>query len=298
MEQLGLAGMPQRLYRCTPTRLAAWLDCPRRYRMTYLDRPAPRKGPPWAHNSLGASVHNALAGWWRLPLAGRSVSAAGDLLERGWIEEGFADQAQSTAARSRARRMVEHYVAGLDPGREPVGVERTVATRTDRIAVSGRIDRLDERPEDGGPEDGGPEDGGPEGGGPAAGSNCTTCRPGRYTPGSTRTPRWPGTLAAPRISPPSARTPMSGSARSRLAIRTRVFHRVRGRAAAGAISVASARRAARQRNPAVPGTGSARPTVNSSAPLAPGKFAPPALCSSQRLRHSAAFQKWVKVLAV
>ena len=166
-EQLGLAGMPRRLYRCTPTRLAAWLDCPRRYRMTYLDRPAPRKGPPWAHNSLGASVHNALAGWWRLPLAGRTVTAAGDLLERGWIEEGFADQAQSTAVRGRARRMVERYVAGLDPGRDPVGVERTVATRTDRIAVSGRIDRLDERPADGGPADGGPEDGGPEAGGTA-----------------------------------------------------------------------------------------------------------------------------------
>jgi hypothetical protein len=42
--------------------------------------------------------------------------------------------------------MVENYVAGLDPDDEPVGVERTVATRTDRIAVSGRIDRLDERP--------------------------------------------------------------------------------------------------------------------------------------------------------
>ena len=149
-EQLGLAGMPRRLYRCTPTRLAAWLDCPRRYRMTYLDRPAPRKGPPWAHNSLGASVHNALAGWWRLPLAGRTVRGAGDLLDRGWIEEGFADQEQSTAARGRARRMVERYVAGLDPGRDPVGVERTVATRTDRIAVSGRIDRLDERPGGGG----------------------------------------------------------------------------------------------------------------------------------------------------
>ncbi|MDA8323370.1 MAG: PD-(D/E)XK nuclease family protein, partial [Actinomycetota bacterium] len=48
--------MPARLYSCTPTRLRTWLDCPRRYRMTYLDRPAPRKGPPWAHNSLGASV--------------------------------------------------------------------------------------------------------------------------------------------------------------------------------------------------------------------------------------------------
>jgi RecB family exonuclease len=42
--------------------------------------------------------------------------------------------------------MVEAYVAGLDPADEPVGVERTVATRTDAIAVSGRIDRLDARP--------------------------------------------------------------------------------------------------------------------------------------------------------
>jgi len=150
VEQLSLAGMPRRLYRCTPTRLTAWLDCPRRYRMTYLDRPPPRKGPPWAHNSLGASVHNALAGWWRLPLARRTVPAAGDLLEAGWIDEGFADQAQSTTVRGRARRMVERYVVGLDPAREPVGVERTVSTRTDRIAVSGRIDRLDERPADGG----------------------------------------------------------------------------------------------------------------------------------------------------
>src|SRR6266567_3558409 len=145
MEQLGFEGMPRRLYACTPTRLSTWLDCPRRYRMTYLDRPQPPKGPPWAHNSLGASVHNALAGWWRLPRRERSVTAAGDLLERGWIEEGFADDAQSLLHRRRARDMVEGYVAGLDPAREPLGVERTVATKTDLIAVSGRIDRLDDR---------------------------------------------------------------------------------------------------------------------------------------------------------
>jgi putative RecB family exonuclease len=41
--------------------------------------------------------------------------------------------------------MVEGYVANLDPAVEPAGVERTVATRTDLIAVSGRIDRLDDR---------------------------------------------------------------------------------------------------------------------------------------------------------
>jgi RecB family exonuclease len=122
------------------------MDCPRRYRMSYLDRPGPPKGPPWAHNSVGASVHNALAAWWRLPLSRRTVAAAGSLVTQGWISEGFADGEQSARYRDWARSLVESYVHDLDPADEPVGVERTVATRTDRIAVSGRIDRLDARP--------------------------------------------------------------------------------------------------------------------------------------------------------
>jgi putative RecB family exonuclease len=145
-QQLGFDGMPQRLYPCTPSRLRAWLDCPRRYRMTYLDRPSPPKGPPWAHNSFGASVHNALAGWWRLPRPARTPQAAGVLLERGWLSDGYADDFQSAAQFGRAKRMVDRYVATLDPAVEPAGVERVVATKTDRIAVSGRIDRLDDRP--------------------------------------------------------------------------------------------------------------------------------------------------------
>lgn len=113
--------------------------------MTYLDRPAPAKGPPWAHNSLGASIHNALANWWRLPRGERTVPAAGALLERGWIGEGFADDTQSERHRRRAKVIVESYVAGLDPDAEPVGIERTVAMKTELIAISGRIDRLDDR---------------------------------------------------------------------------------------------------------------------------------------------------------
>ncbi|GLW07534.1 hypothetical protein Misp01_26640 [Microtetraspora sp. NBRC 13810] len=145
MEQLGLEGMPRRLYSCTPSRLNTWLDCRRRYRFTYLDRPAPQKGPPWAHNSVGASVHNALAAWWREPYDRRTPSMGGILLSGGWITEGFRDAEQSAAWRDRAREMVTGYVRTLDPSDDPVGVERTVATRTSVITVSGRIDRLDRR---------------------------------------------------------------------------------------------------------------------------------------------------------
>jgi putative RecB family exonuclease len=47
--------------------------------------------------------------------------------------------------RVRGRQWVERYLDDVDPQREPIGVERTVAVRTDRLAVSGRVDRIDER---------------------------------------------------------------------------------------------------------------------------------------------------------
>lgn len=145
-EQLGLEGMPVRLFQATPTRLTTWLDCPRRYRMSYLDRPTPAKGAPWAHNSLGAAVHTALKRWYDLPPGARTPTAAGALLEESWLTEGFRDDEQSDRWRARGRTMVEEYVSGLDPAEEPRGVERTVAVRTRTLALSGRVDRIDERP--------------------------------------------------------------------------------------------------------------------------------------------------------
>lgn len=143
--QLGFTGMPNRLFTCTPSRLATWLDCPRRYRFVYVDRPTPAKGAPWAHNSLGAAVHTSLAAWWGLPVQRRTPEAAAALVRDKWIDLGFRDDEQSDAWRERAAAMVRAYVESIDPHREPVGIERTVAMRTDQIAVSGRIDRLDLR---------------------------------------------------------------------------------------------------------------------------------------------------------
>jgi RecB family exonuclease len=140
--------MPRRLFPATPSRLMAYVRCPRLYRLTYLVRPSPPKGAPWAHNSVGAAVHNALREWWLLPAERRTPAAAGALLDAGWIDEGFRDPEQSAASRARARDWVEGYVAALDPADEPAGVERQVAVRTRRLALTGRVDRIDARDEE------------------------------------------------------------------------------------------------------------------------------------------------------
>ena len=145
MQQLGLEGMPTRLFSCTPSRLTNWLDCPRRYRMTYLDRPPLQRGPAWAHNTVGAVAHLALARWWDLPAERRTGPAARGLLERAWQTDGFSDPAQADRWKGFAGDMVERYATDLDPDEQPEGIERTVAFKTDALAVSGRVDRVDRR---------------------------------------------------------------------------------------------------------------------------------------------------------
>jgi RecB family exonuclease len=145
VEQLGFDNMPERLFVCTPSKLAAYEDCPRRYRFTYLDRPPPPKGPAWAHNSVGASVHTALRNWWDLPPEKRTPAAIGTLLRATWVREGYRDETQEREVFYRAVRWIEGYLSTLDAQFEPVAVERTVAAKTTVIAFSGRTDRIDRR---------------------------------------------------------------------------------------------------------------------------------------------------------
>ena len=190
-EQLGFAGA-RRLFICTPSKLGAYADCPRRYRYAYLDRPAPPKGPPWAHNSLGASVHTALKNWYALPVDRRRPEALPALLKGTWVREGYRDDEQERAAYQRALGWLEGYVATLDPGDEPLGVERVVGDKTAVLAFNGRADRIDPAPARTAPS-----------------WSSSTTRPA--APGWT-----PTTRAAPRRSP-STRTPPSGCSAGRAA---------------------------------------------------------------------------------
>lgn len=141
--QLSLESMPTRLYAVTPTKLANWSDCPRKFRFVYLQRL--QKGPAWAHNSLGAAVHAALKQWWDLPVRERTKESANKLVTKNWSTEGFRDPDQANAWRSRAGELAAQYVANLDPEKQPLGIERTVGSPVGSMTVSGRVDRIDSR---------------------------------------------------------------------------------------------------------------------------------------------------------
>jgi RecB family exonuclease len=90
-------------------------------------------------------VHAALRSWWELPVERRTPVAVRQLLYPVWSPAGFRDDAQSERWRTRAAGWITDYVAGLDPTDEPVGTERQVAATTETLALSGRVDRIDQR---------------------------------------------------------------------------------------------------------------------------------------------------------
>jgi hypothetical protein len=140
-----LPGMPKRLLQVSPAATDAWLTCPRKYRFRYVDRPAPRPGPGWAHQTVGAAVHNALLHYYEQEPADRNPDQVNQLVADAWSDVGFRGAAQSGEYRHRATDWVVGYVATQDPDLRPLALERTVSCKDDRAVYSGRVDRVDER---------------------------------------------------------------------------------------------------------------------------------------------------------
>jgi RecB family exonuclease len=142
--QLGLDFEAPRLVRVTPARLGTWDDCPRRYRLTYLDRPAPVRSGARAASTLGAVVHLALRSLFALPPAARTPEAAARLVDRHWNSEGFRDAEQAHHYRERARGWLAEYAEGAAEV-DAVGLEQWVSVAVGGIVAEGRVDRIDRR---------------------------------------------------------------------------------------------------------------------------------------------------------
>jgi RecB family exonuclease len=90
-------------------------------------------------------VHTALRSWFDLPTARRRPEALPTLLRATWVRDGYRDEAQELEAYERALTWLRDYTADLEPEFEPLAIERTVAVKTATLALSGRVDRIDDR---------------------------------------------------------------------------------------------------------------------------------------------------------
>ena len=153
-EQMGFdfgVEQPQRLTKVSPARLSTFEDCPRRYRLNYLQRPTPQRTGPWAHSTLGAVVHNALRALFDLPVAKRTAQRAMALVGEYWKDAGVADAEQAARYRARAKGWVGEYVEDHDVREDPIGLERWVSAPVSpaggppSLIIEGRADRIDQR---------------------------------------------------------------------------------------------------------------------------------------------------------
>ncbi|MGB5953164.1 MAG: PD-(D/E)XK nuclease family protein [Ornithinimicrobium sp.] len=134
-----------RLLSVSPSRLGQWLTCPRAYRMIYLDRPRLEQSPQRAIISVGNSVHATLSRFWDLPHTQRTPQQVHALVAQVWQSSGFMDAGQSEQWRHRAGAWVVNYLRSIDRHQEPEAIERTVAMPTGDLAITGRVDRVEDR---------------------------------------------------------------------------------------------------------------------------------------------------------
>ncbi|WP_155340182.1 RecB family exonuclease [Acrocarpospora corrugata] len=138
----------------SPSRAGDFMTCPLLYRFRVIDQ-LPEKPSPAAVR--GTLVHAVLERLYDLPAAGRTVAAAGELLEPQWRrllseepEYGglFADDEARDLWLGQAREMLGRYFTLEDPRRlEPAEREMYVEAVLDSgLMLRGYIDRLDVAP--------------------------------------------------------------------------------------------------------------------------------------------------------
>ncbi|MGC4790440.1 RecB family exonuclease [Micromonospora sp. DT178] len=141
----------------SPSRAADFKTCPLLYRFRSIDRLPER---PTVEQARGTLVHAVLERLFDLPAAGRTPTAAGDLVAPQWdrlvteqpeLAALFADGDAAAAAEflRSAAGLLEGYFAVEDPRRlEPAERESLISAVVDEeLLIRGYVDRLDVAPD-------------------------------------------------------------------------------------------------------------------------------------------------------
>jgi DNA helicase-2/ATP-dependent DNA helicase PcrA len=127
--------------------IAAYLECPLQYYFSLVAHVPLPANPTLMY---GQAIHHGIKVWHQhrlkgLPIETRDVIAA---YESAWSSEGFLTLAHEERMQAQGREVLERFVRNdLAAGGTPIAVEMEFRFQLGHNQVSGRWDRIDERPE-------------------------------------------------------------------------------------------------------------------------------------------------------
>ncbi len=154
----------------SPTKLRIWYRCPAEYRLEYIDKIGRFYHRARAGFAFGHSLHRVLE---TFHTAGGAASvdaeSLGATLDDSWIAKGYAGETEETAFKEEATRILTDYHAAEVARSETARVEAEASGTpppepprlflaekslridlTPDVALTGRVDRVDEHPALGG----------------------------------------------------------------------------------------------------------------------------------------------------
>ena len=133
------------MLRLSPTKIATFEECPRRYKFLYLDGLGKfyRKARPYF--TLGENVHRALKELYLLPKKLRSGKKLEELLHQVWAtnRRGFSDPSEEELYKERALEQLRWFAQNFDLRANPIMLEVEIREEISGIMLEGRIDRVD-----------------------------------------------------------------------------------------------------------------------------------------------------------
>jgi DNA helicase-2/ATP-dependent DNA helicase PcrA len=137
---------PDEPLRLSHNQVETYKECPLRYRYAHVLH-VPTGGDP--ASMFGIAVHHALRIYQQHRIKGLPISADAVVtaLEGAWSSEGFLSREHEDWRLEEGRRLLREFVAREERGKPPLAVEREFRFRLGPTTVTGRWDRIDERPE-------------------------------------------------------------------------------------------------------------------------------------------------------
>jgi len=136
----------------SPTALKAYVQCPRRYYFSYVER---REEKPSRPLFIGSVVHQALKEFFTSEPRERTWPALERALREAWARsperrEVFASRSEEAEAGREVLADLKQFFKQADRKVVPFGLEVFLRTRVgDGVHVRGRVDRIDEDPRTG-----------------------------------------------------------------------------------------------------------------------------------------------------